>query len=78
MQGVSVQRGLCAGVSVWRGLCLEGSLSGEVSVQGDLCKGDPPMNRMTDRCKNIALPQTSFVGNNKGVYLPINQTHSYS
>ena len=25
----------------------------------------PPMNRMTDRCKNIALPQTSFAGGNK-------------
>ena len=23
----------------------------------------PPVNRMTDRCKNITLPQTSFVGN---------------
>ena len=25
----------------------------------------PPVNRLTDRCKNITLPQTSFVGNNK-------------
>ena len=24
----------------------------------------PPMNRMTDRCKNITLPQTSFAGGN--------------
>ena len=24
----------------------------------------PPMNRMTDRCKNITLPQTSFEGGN--------------
>ena len=23
---------------------------------------DPPVNRMTDRCKNITLPQTSFAG----------------
>ena len=23
------------------------------------------MNRMTDRCKNIALPQTSFAGGNE-------------
>ena len=22
----------------------------------------PPVNRMTDRCKNITLPQTSFAG----------------
>ena len=26
-------------------------------------EADPPLvNRMTDRCKNITLPQTSFVG----------------
>ena len=25
----------------------------------------PPVNRMTDRCKNITLPQTSFAGCNK-------------
>ena len=25
----------------------------------------PPVNRMTDRCKNITLPQTSFAGGNK-------------
>ena len=24
-----------------------------------------PVNRMTDRCKNITLPQTSFAGGNK-------------
>ena len=26
---------------------------------------DAPVNRMTDRCKNITLPQTSFAGGNK-------------
>ena len=26
----------------------------------------PPVNRMTDACENITLPQTSFVGGNKG------------
>ena len=25
----------------------------------------PPVDRMTDRCKNITLPQTSFAGGNK-------------
>ena len=30
----------------------------------------PPMNRMTDRCKNITLPQTSFAGGNDKRYLP--------
>ena len=30
------------------------------------CNGaNPPVNRMTDRCKNITLPQTSFAGGNK-------------
>ena len=39
---------------------------------GGVCSGEgvsqhaprqtPPVNRMTDRCKNISLPQTSFVG----------------
>ena len=28
-------------------------------------EADPPVNRMTDRCKNITLPQTSFAGGNK-------------
>ena len=27
--------------------------------------GNPPVNRMTDRCKNIPLPQTSFAGGNE-------------
>ena len=27
----------------------------------------PPVNRMTDRCKNIALPQTSSAGCNKKI-----------
>ena len=26
----------------------------------------PPMNRLTDRCNNITLPQTSFAAGNKG------------
>ena len=26
--------------------------------------GDPPVNRMTNWCKNITLPQTSFAGGN--------------
>ena len=27
------------------------------------------MNRMTDRCKNITLPQTSFAGGNNQLYI---------
>ena len=49
--GGSLSRGVrCSGVS-----CLGGS---RVSVQGGLTDRDrPPVNRMTDRCKNITLPQ---------------------
>ena len=28
----------------------------------------PPVNRMTDACENITLPQTSFAGGNKSIY----------
>ena len=28
----------------------------------------PPVNRMTNRCKNITLPQTSFAGGNKKAF----------
>ena len=28
----------------------------------------PPVNRMTDRSKNITLPQTSFAGSNKNAF----------
>ena len=30
-----------------------------------LLRYSPPVNRMTDRCKNITLPQTSFAGGKK-------------
>ena len=68
--GVSVGGGLCPGVSVQEGLCLGGgdlcpgrSLYGGVSVQGGLCPRGllteipSSVNRITDRCKNITLPQ---------------------
>ena len=53
-------------VSVPRGCLLSGgSAPGECLLPGGLlpggvCSGEclpPPMNRMTDRCKNITLPQ---------------------
>ena len=70
----------CAGGEVpdpggaWSGgVCSEGCL-----VQGGSAPGGggwwypsmpeadtPPVNRMTDRCKNITLPQTLFAGGNK-------------
>ena len=37
---------------------------GSLPRGGGVCPGVPPVNRMTDRCKNITLPQTSFAGGN--------------
>ena len=31
-------------------------------LDADPPNADPPVDRMTDRCKNINLPQTSFAG----------------
>ena len=31
----------------------------------------PPVNRMTDRCKIITLPQTSFAGGNNYLHIPL-------
>ena len=74
-QGVSASglggvcsRGVSAPWGVWGGVC-----SGGVCLwsRGGLLLGvypcmhwgrPPPVNRMTDRCKNITLPQTSFAG----------------
>ena len=35
----------------------------------------PPVNRMTNRCKNITLPQTSFAGGNKPKLNTINSSN---
>ena len=39
-----------------------GSASRGVCIQGGWGDPLPPVNRMTHKCKNITLPQTSFVG----------------
>ena len=41
---------------------------GGVPAEGVPAQVLPPVNRMTDRCKNITLPQTSFAGGNKASY----------
>ena len=41
-----------------------GASSGGVSQHA--LRWNPPVNRMTNRCKNITLPQTSFVGDKNG------------
>ena len=71
--GVYLPGGLPAG-SVCT--CLGGVPAGGVPAQGGTCSGvylpggvylsryHQPVNRMTDRCKTITLPQTSFAGGN--------------
>ena len=64
--GCLPSRGVCpGGVSVWGAVCMGVSAWG-VSAQGGVClmgcTPPAPVNRMTDRCKNITLPQTLFVG----------------
>ena len=63
------------GVPAW-GVCTGQGAGGCTCWGGCTCPGDvpawgvpaqvphPPVNRMTDRCKNITLPQTSFAGGN--------------
>ena len=59
LEGESPWRGvLPGGGSPWRGVSLEGvSLEG---VSQHALRQTPPVNRMTDACENITLPQTSF------------------
>ena len=52
------------GVHVPRGVH---GLGGYMVLEGVIpacTETDPPVNRMTNRCKNITLPQTSFAGSN--------------
>ena len=51
-----VSAGVGGGCSASRG---EGSATRE---KGWVGQTPSPVNRMTDRCKNITLPQTSFAG----------------
>ena len=51
-------RGYLPGVNLPRGV----PARGDVPARGYLPMYSPPVNRTTDRCKNITLPQTSFTG----------------
>ena len=75
-QGVYLPRGvyLRGGCTCPRGCTCQGGVpaqGGGVPAQGCVPAGGvpaqvlPPVNRMTDRCKNITLPQTSFAGAKK-------------
>ena len=46
--------GMCLprGISAQGGVCL-----GDVILEGGCLPGTPPVNRITDRCRNITLPQ---------------------
>ena len=69
-RGVCIHRDLHLGVCIQGGLYPQGSASrwvGQTSghVTCDACweaKPLPPVDRITDTCENITLPQTSFVG----------------
>ena len=53
--------GVCPGGDCLRGICPEGLSARRGLARGCLLRGfTPPMNRITDKCKNITLPQTSF------------------
>ena len=80
--GVLLGRGVSlAGGSPWQeglpgrgGSPLQEVLPGRlVSLAGGCIpactEADPPVNRMTDACENITLPQTSFAGGNKRLRL---------
>ena len=53
------------GCTCWGVELLEGWPAGGVTAWGVPAQVLPPVNRMTDRCKNITLPQTSFAGGKK-------------
>ena len=68
-RGVSLAGGLppWQGGSPWqRGVSLAGGLP---PWQGGLPGRPPPVNRITDACENITLPQTSFAGSNNKEFL---------
>ena len=62
VQRVCVRGDVCPGVCVCPGWGRQGWVCIPACNGADL----PPLNRTTDRCKNITLPQTSFVGGKNG------------
>ena len=76
------------GMYLPRGLYLQEGCTcpGDVHARGCTCQGwgvypsvqwgmHPLVNRMTDRCKNITLPQTSFAGGNHQLDRPQDVLH---
>ena len=61
---------LPGGVPAKEGCTCQGGAPAQWGVPaqgGYLPRYSPPVNKMTDRCKNITLPQTSFARGNKNV-----------
>ena len=89
-EGVSLAGGdLLGGGSPWqRGLLCRGGLGrwgflgrGVLPGRGvsqHALRQTPPLNRMTDRCKNITLPQTSFAGGNEATFVSHYFGHLFS
>ena len=62
-------RSICGGGGV--GVHGRGDMHGRGCVwKGGVPRGHawPPVNRMTDACENITLPQTSFAGGNNPIF----------
>ena len=64
-QGCICPGGVCPGGCLVRGRCLPIRSVCVCAWGGGVHLS--PMNRMTDRCKNITLPLTSFAGGNKAL-----------
>ena len=61
---MAVRGGMRGRGHAWQGgrVCVAGWHAGQgVCVAGGM-QARPPVDRMTDACKNITLPQTSFAG----------------
>ena len=77
-RGACMPRGVHArrcmpGECVWpeghvcpRGVCVPGGVH---TRRGICAKHAPPLDRMTDACENITLPQNSFAGGNEQNFL---------
>ena len=50
-----------------------GAWSRGLVVSQHALRQTPPVNRMTNRCKNITLPQTSFAGGKNAIYYKISR-----
>ena len=72
-QGACMVAGGCmVGGCAWQRAYVAGGMHGRGACIGECMAGTPPMKRMTDTCKNITLPQTSFASDNDVItfYIP--------